>query len=111
VVSAGRDLGIPAEDVERDPGGAVVAMAVHERCGQDDPHGRPMSRRRWIMFSITRRHQEWVVLEDDELVSVHPTREEAERVVIWLMRHAEGSSAQQIQRSSAPDLVMHRLGP
>jgi hypothetical protein len=42
------------------------------------------------MFSIEQRHQDWVVLEHGEVVSVHPTRVEAERAVVWLMVHTDG---------------------
>jgi hypothetical protein len=62
------------------------------------------------MFSITRRHQEWAVLENDEILSVHPTREEAERVVVWLMSHADSSAAQPIPRSSAAELATDGFG-
>jgi hypothetical protein len=42
------------------------------------------------MFSIEQRHQDWVVLEHGEVVSVHPTRVEAERAVVWLIVHTDG---------------------
>jgi hypothetical protein len=42
------------------------------------------------MFSIEQRHQDWVVLEHGEVVSLHPTRVEAQRAVVWLIVHTDG---------------------
>jgi hypothetical protein len=61
------------------------------------------------MFSITQRNQDWAVLENDEIVSVHPTRAEAERVVVWLMCHTDSSPAQHLQRASASELTTDGL--
>lgn len=44
-------------------------------------------RRGCAMFSIACRGREWIVMQSDELVSVHPTREEAERAIEWLARN------------------------
>ena len=43
------------------------------------------------MVSIEQHEYEWVVLVNGELMSIHPTRGEAERAARWLLReqHAE----------------------
>ena len=60
------------------------------------------------MFSIAQRHEDWTVLENDEVVSVHPTREE--RVVVWLMTHTHGRSVRQVHGAFARELVPDRPG-
>ena len=54
------------------------------------------------MFSIEQRHQDWVVLEHGELVSVHPTRVEAERAVVWLIVHTDGHAGTHLGNPAAP---------
>lgn len=38
------------------------------------------------MIAIEQRGGEWAVLDDHELVSLHPTRIEAERAALWLAK-------------------------
>jgi hypothetical protein len=38
------------------------------------------------VVTIERHEYEWVVLANGELVSIHPTRSEAERAALWLTR-------------------------
>ena len=39
------------------------------------------------MVSIEHRQYDWVVVYGTEVVSLHPTRDEAERSALWLARH------------------------
>ncbi len=39
------------------------------------------------MISIEKSGSEWRVVQDGNAVSVHPTREEAERAVEWLTKN------------------------
>jgi hypothetical protein len=39
------------------------------------------------MFLIERRFRDWVVRHNNETISVHPSREEAERAIEWLFSH------------------------
>ena len=56
----------------------------------------------WAMFSIERRGREWLVMQADEMVSVHPSREEAERAVEWLANtHTHVSSPDRLVDSDA----------
>ncbi len=45
------------------------------------------------MVKIEKRPHEWVVVDRDRVVSMHPTRTEAERVLRWLLQHAPESPA------------------
>jgi hypothetical protein len=38
------------------------------------------------VISIARNGSDWIVVQNDALVSVHPTREEAERCAFWLVK-------------------------
>jgi hypothetical protein len=38
------------------------------------------------VVSIEKREYEWVVMANGELMSIHPTRGEAERAALWLTR-------------------------
>jgi hypothetical protein len=38
------------------------------------------------MVRIEQRRSEWVVLVGEELMSLHPSRPEAERAALWLAR-------------------------
>ena len=46
------------------------------------------------MIDLEQRGNEWAVVQNGELVSLHPTRAEAERAVLWLgRRHAPDRKA------------------
>jgi hypothetical protein len=42
------------------------------------------------MISIARSGNDWIVVQNGEPVSVHPTRGEAERCAFWLLRKYDG---------------------
>jgi len=108
VVASRHDLGIPVANVERDPVGAVITTAAHER-GRTIRLGGSMSRPEvdhvQHCAALPRMFSKMM-----GFCQCDPTRKDAARVVIGLMRHADSCPAQQIQRPSAPALVTDRLG-
>lgn len=57
------------------------------------------------MVEIERRGRDWIVIHGDEAVSLHPAREEAERVAAWLTGRAD---AAEVANSSTRNTVTLR---
>jgi hypothetical protein len=47
------------------------------------------------MYSIERNGREWVVMQAGNRVSLHPTKDEAQRTVEWLLAHHDITDASQ----------------
>ena len=50
-----------------------------------------------IVIEVQQRGGEWLVLDRDAVVSIHPTRDEAERAALWLVRAASTENASRVQ--------------
>jgi hypothetical protein len=48
------------------------------------------------VIAIERRGKEWAVLHGEQIVSLHPSRTEAERAALWLQARYEDSATPDI---------------